>query len=226
MNVGLLKKVEPAFLGRNVTGDDIEREINDIRALPRQTFGPIILHPQDYFYAFVHGIPFGLVVNYPSGGGILQREMQVLFDVCEPVIIDLCMRHPRSATSYDKGESAIKWIREARRLIDAIEWDIRKVRLLYDFPLLDVPTIEVICRAARESGFKWIKTSTGVYSKTEVSDVLEIADIAHREGLMVKSAGGIRDLSDVREHLAAGADVIGTSSWRKIYEEVSSKKDG
>ena len=39
-------------------------------------------------------------------------------------------------------------------------------------------------------------------------------------GLLVKASGAIRNLSDVKMMLAAGADIIGTSSGVEIVKEI------
>ena len=39
-------------------------------------------------------------------------------------------------------------------------------------------------------------------------------------GLLIKAAGGIRTLSDAKEAINAGADIIGTSSGVEIMKEI------
>jgi deoxyribose-phosphate aldolase len=44
-------------------------------------------------------------------------------------------------------------------------------------------------------------------------------------GLLIKAAGGIRTLSDVKAAIKAGADIIGTSSGVEIIKEAKTSKD-
>jgi deoxyribose-phosphate aldolase len=68
------------------------------------------------------------------------------------------------------------------------------------------------CRAAREGGADFVKTSTGFHPKggATVESVRWLAKYA--EGLGVKAAGGIRDRVSAEAMLAAGATRLGTSN--------------
>jgi deoxyribose-phosphate aldolase len=79
------------------------------------------------------------------------------------------------------------------------------------------------CRAVRESGADFIKTSTGFHpaggATVETVRILK----ANAEGLGVKAAGGIRDLAAARAMLEAGADRLGMSATAAVLDEL--KKD-
>lgn len=76
------------------------------------------------------------------------------------------------------------------------------------------------CRAVRESGGDYIKTSTGFHpaggATIEAVKILK----QHAEGLGVKAAGGIRDLATARAMLDAGADRLGMSATVSLLEEL------
>ena len=76
------------------------------------------------------------------------------------------------------------------------------------------------CRAVRESGADFIKTSTGFHpaggATVEAVGILK----QHAEGLGVKAAGGIRDLATARAMLDAGADRLGMSATVQVLEEL------
>jgi deoxyribose-phosphate aldolase len=76
------------------------------------------------------------------------------------------------------------------------------------------------CRAARESGADFIKTSTGFHPAGGAT--AETVKILKRsaEGLGVKAAGGIRDLATARAMLDAGADRLGMSATVEVLEEI------
>ena len=77
------------------------------------------------------------------------------------------------------------------------------------------------CRAARESGCDFVKTSTGFHpaggARVEAVRLLK----KHAGGLMVKAAGGIRDLATARAMLDAGADRLGMSNTVAVLEELN-----
>ena len=83
-----------------------------------------------------------------------------------------------------------------------------------------VAALAAACRAARESGADFIKTSTGFHpaggATVEAVKVMK----QHAEGLGVKAAGGIRDLATARAMLDAGADRLGMSATASVLEEL------
>ena len=80
--------------------------------------------------------------------------------------------------------------------------------------------LAVACRAIRESGADFVKTSTGFHpaggATVEAVRVLK----QHAEGLGVKAAGGIRDLAAARAMLDAGADRLGMSATAEVLDEL------
>jgi len=80
--------------------------------------------------------------------------------------------------------------------------------------------IEVACRAVRESGCDFIKTSTG-FHPTGGASVEQVRLMKkYGEGLMIKASGGIRDLGGARAMLEAGADRLGMSASVAVVEEL------
>ena len=80
--------------------------------------------------------------------------------------------------------------------------------------------IEVACRAVRESGCDFIKTSTGFHPAGGASIEAVRLMKKHAEGLQVKASGGIRDLATAKAMLDAGADRLGLSASVAILEEL------
>lgn len=78
--------------------------------------------------------------------------------------------------------------------------------------------IEIACRAIRESGADFIKTSTGFHPAGGAS--LEAVRLMkkHAAGIAVKASGGIRDLQTALAMLEAGADRLGLSASVGIVE--------
>lgn len=80
----------------------------------------------------------------------------------------------------------------------------------------------------KDSGAICVKTAT-------VNDPLDSAELAEKAkhikimresapGILVKASGAIRNLSDVKMMLAAGADIIGTSSGAEIASEAQGQE--
>jgi deoxyribose-phosphate aldolase len=78
------------------------------------------------------------------------------------------------------------------------------------------------CRAVRESGCDFIKTSTGFHPAGGASVRAVQLMKRHGEGIQIKAAGGIRTLADARAMLEAGADRLGMSASVAVLEELRS----
>ncbi|HEX8340791.1 MAG TPA: deoxyribose-phosphate aldolase [Tepidisphaeraceae bacterium] len=73
-------------------------------------------------------------------------------------------------------------------------------------------TIALACRAVRESGCDFIKTSTGFHPAGGAQLHVVQWMKQHASGLLVKASGGIRDHAAAQAMLAAGADRLGLSA--------------
>jgi deoxyribose-phosphate aldolase len=71
--------------------------------------------------------------------------------------------------------------------------------------------IAASCRAVRESGCDFIKTSTGFHSAGGASVQAVQLMKKHGEALQIKAAGGIRDISTAQAMIDAGAERLGMS---------------
>lgn len=80
--------------------------------------------------------------------------------------------------------------------------------------------IATACRAVRESGCDFIKTSTGFHPAGGASVEAVKLMKKHGEGLLVKASGGIRDLATAMAMIEAGADRLGMSASVGVVEEL------
>jgi deoxyribose-phosphate aldolase len=80
--------------------------------------------------------------------------------------------------------------------------------------------IAAACRAVRESGCDFIKTSTGFHPAGGASVEQVRLMKKYGEGLLVKASGGIRDLATARAMLDAGADRLGMSASVAVVEQL------
>jgi deoxyribose-phosphate aldolase len=86
--------------------------------------------------------------------------------------------------------------------------------------------IAAACRAVRESGCDYIKTSTGFHPAGGASVEAVRLMKKYAEGLLVKAAGGIRDLPTALAMLDAGADRIGCSSTVTLLTQAGRMEGG
>ena len=75
------------------------------------------------------------------------------------------------------------------------------------------------CRACREAGAAFVKTSTGFSSGGARTEDVKLMRAEAGEEMGVKASGGIRSLKDAEAMVNAGADRIGTSSGIAIVNE-------
>ena len=74
------------------------------------------------------------------------------------------------------------------------------------------------CKAAKNAGADYVKTSTGFSTGgAKAEDVALMKKTAGGE-LLVKASGGIRSLEDAKAMIAAGADRLGCSASIDIIE--------
>ncbi|HEX8323233.1 MAG TPA: deoxyribose-phosphate aldolase [Tepidisphaeraceae bacterium] len=84
-------------------------------------------------------------------------------------------------------------------------------------------TIALACRAVRESGCDFIKTSTGFHpaggAALDVVGWMKKHGTAGGGGIKVKASGGIRDYATAMKMIEAGADRLGVSASVAIVNE-------
>jgi len=104
----------------------------------------------------------------------------------------------------------VKVIVESAALMKDVAADVAEAR------------IEFACRAARESGCDFIKTSTGFHPAGGATAEAVRLMKKHSGGLYVKASGGIRSYDDAKRMLDAGADRLGCSASVAIVQGAKS----
>jgi deoxyribose-phosphate aldolase len=113
----------------------------------------------------------------------------------------------------------VRAARAARRDI-VIKVIVESALLMKDGPDRGEERLAAACRAVRESGCDFIKTSTGFHPAGGASVEAVRLMKKHGEGIKVKASGGIRDLAGARSMLDAGADRLGLSASIQIVQEL------
>jgi len=85
--------------------------------------------------------------------------------------------------------------------------------------------IAAACRAVRESGCDFIKTSTGYHPAGGATVEAVRLMKKYSEGIKIKAAGGIRDLKTAMAMLEAGADRLGMSASVAVLNERAKTKE-
>ncbi len=97
----------------------------------------------------------------------------------------------------------------------------QRVKVILECCYLTDEQIVVGCRAARQAGAHFVKTSTGFGDHGATAAHVRLLRQTVGPDFGVKAAGGIRSLDDALTMLSAGADRLGTSAARAILEELS-----
>jgi deoxyribose-phosphate aldolase len=119
-------------------------------------------------------------------------------------------RHDFDATKSELTEFA--------RACRAVRSDVVLKVIVESAYLMSLPqdvgekAIAIACRAVRESGCDFIKTSTGFHPSGGASVAAVVLMRKYGEGIQIKASGGIRDLPTALDMLAAGADRLGLSA--------------
>ncbi len=99
-------------------------------------------------------------------------------------------------------------------------WPRAVVKVILETAVLNEVQVELGCRAAREGGADFVKTSTGFHPAGGASVQAVKWLKQHSGGLKIKAAGGIRDLPAALNVIEAGADRIGCSASVAIVESL------
>lgn len=86
------------------------------------------------------------------------------------------------------------------------------VKVILETGLLNLEEITSACRAAKESGAHFVKTSTGFGPGGATVEHIKLMRQTVGEEIGVKASGGIRDYETAKAMIEAGASRIGTSS--------------
>ena len=107
--------------------------------------------------------------------------------------------------------------KEIKAVVDVVQG--RVIKVIIETCLLNEEEKKAAANIIKESGAKFVKTSTG-FSKegAKIEDVKLLREIVGSD-FGVKASGGIRNYLDAIKFLEAGANRIGTSAGRRIMEE-------
>jgi deoxyribose-phosphate aldolase len=227
----LASKIDHTLLKPEALASDIR---NIAREAVEYSFGCVCVHPiwvptlrqqladTSVKIGSVAGFPLG--TNKPTIKAI--EAVSVIKDGADEV--DLVANLPNLINlDLDAARAELLEIvraaRAARRDV-VIKIIIESAILLKLGPDRGEAAIAVACRAIRESGCDFVKTSTGLHPAGGATVQAVQLMKKYSEGIHVKAAGGIRDAKTALAMIAAGADRLGTSSSVAILQELKNSE--
>jgi deoxyribose-phosphate aldolase len=109
-------------------------------------------------------------------------------------------------------------LEDLKSVVDVVKSYGAIAKIIIESPLLTyeekIKAIEIVMK----SGAHYVKTSTGILSKTNLKDVYELVKISSGR-IKVKAAGGFRHAIEALLAIAIGVDRIGTSTAVQIFKE-------
>ncbi len=99
-----------------------------------------------------------------------------------------------------------------------------KVKVIMENAFLDEAQIVAACRAAKEAGADYVKTSTGFAASGAKDEQVRLMRQTVGDAMGVKAAGGVRDLKTALAMIEAGASRLGCSASLDILNALSEKK--
>jgi deoxyribose-phosphate aldolase len=94
------------------------------------------------------------------------------------------------------------------------------VKIMLELPLLNPQQREKAVAISVEAGAAYLKNASGGAVGTATPDDMRFLRRLAPANVKVKASGGIKTAQQVRDLLAAGADLVGTSSAVRIVQEV------
>jgi len=198
--------------------DATEKEILDfLEGVKKYKFFAAVVNPCWVELARVNlptDIKICSVVGFPLGATSTKNKISEAEDLikmgCDE--IDMVMNIGRLKTRDHKYVG-----KEIKVVVDAAQ--DRLVKVIIETCLLEEEEKIVAANIIKESGAKFVKTSTG-FSKAgaKIEDVQLLRKVVGPD-FGVKASGGIGDYKTAVDFIKAGANRIGTSSGVKIMEE-------
>lgn len=220
MNIDDLKKaIDYTILHPETTADEISRFIDNAvkygfsRVFVSQYYVPLAVKLLEGT-----GIVVGSVVGFPFGASLPSIKS---FE-CEEIIrmgakeIDMVI----NIAALKNGDLPTVR-RDMKGVISAAKRHGVGVKTIIETCYLTGEEKITACKAAMETGAKFVKTSTGYGPKGATIDDVKLMRKVVGDKLGVKASGGIRTAKDAIALINAGANRIGTSAGPTIIEEAS-----
>jgi deoxyribose-phosphate aldolase len=222
----IASKIDHTFLKPEALGPEIHRTIAE--AIEHR-FAAVCIAPAFVAKAAIElrgsGVALCTVVSFPHGTSkptikAIEATSAVKDGAQE---LDVVAHLPNLINgNFDAARlELIEIVRAARaaRPETVIKVIIESAALLVQGADRGEAAIATACRAIRESGCDFVKTSTGFHPAGGATVEAVRLIKRHAQGLQIKASGGIRDAKTALAMLEAGADRLGTSNSVAIVQQ-------
>lgn len=159
------------------------------------------------------------VVGFPLGATMTTQKMFETLSCLNSGAGEVDMVIPIGAL---KGEAYGQVLNDIYSVVQAAHNQRAIVKVIIETALLTRQEKIIACLLSREAGADFVKTSTGFSTAGATIEDVELMRRVVGPEILVKAAGGIRNLADARAMIAAGASRLGASAGVQIMKEAAS----
>lgn len=218
--MNILKTIDHTLLKQNLEKGQLRQHCQE--AIDYK-FYSVMVHPLQVSAAkqFLKnsGVIVGTVISFPFGEDLseikaMQAELAIK-DGAEEVDMVMAVSKAKEG-DWEYVTDDIKKVKKACRG--------KILKVIIETCFLTGEEIEKSCELCILAGADFVKTSTGFFSGGATVENIKIMKDICKDKIKIKASGGIRNLSDAKAMLNAGADRIGSSSGVKIAHELGENK--
>ena len=214
--------IDHTLLRPEATADQVVRLCEEAREF---SFGSVMVNSARVALAVSKlqgsGVKVGAVVGFPLGASLTNVKV---FEAAEAMKlgareIDMVM----NIGALKSGDHDFV-LADIRAVAEAVHAQKALLKVILEAGLLTNDEKLVACETSEKAGADFVKTSTGFLGG--VATVEDVALMRRAVTIGVKASGGIRNASDARKMIDAGATRLGTSSGVSIIREWRAETEG
>ncbi len=214
--------IDHTLLRPEATADQVVRLCEEAREF---SFGSVMVNSVRVALAVSKlqgsGVKVGAVVGFPLGASLTNVKV---FEAAEAMKlgareIDMVM----NIGALKSGDRDFV-LSDIRAVADAVHAQKSLLKVILEMGLLTEDEKLAACEISEKAGADFVKTSTGFLGG--VATVEDVALMRRAVTIGVKASGGIRNASDARKMIEAGATRLGTSSGVNIIREWRAETEG
>jgi len=214
--------IDHTLLRPEATADQVVRLCEEVREF---SFGSVMVNSSRVLLAVSKlqgsGVIVGAVVGFPLGASLTSVKV---FEAAEAMKlgareIDMVMNIGALKSGDRHFVSS-----DIRAVADAVHAQKSLLKVILEMGLLTEDEKLAACEFSEKAGADFVKTSTGFLEG--VAMVEDVALMRRAVTIGVKASGGIRNASDARKMIEAGANRLGTSSGVNIIREWRAETEG
>ena len=157
------------------------------------------------------------VIGFPLGGHATSTKVAEAKQAIEDGCQELDMVANISQVLSEKWD----YVRDdLKAVIELAHAANRKVKVIFENCYLEDEHKTKLCEICGELNADWVKTSTGFGTGGATLPDLELMRKHTPDHVQVKAAGGVRDVETIMKVRAIPATRIGTSSTKKLLDDV------